>query len=278
MPDAPLLTRSQEVRLARHARRGCRRSRDTLVERNLRLVVSIATRHAGRGVPLEDLVQEGAIGLMRAADKFDPERGWKFSTYATYWIRQSITRAIATSSRQIRLPQHVHDRLVAAARARADLRATLGRDPSPAEISSALGDPDLPPFLEQTETVAAEPVSLSSPPTRPTDRSPEPGELAELLPDPSAPDPETEALAAWEASLLRHELGRLRDPLHNTVLRHRYGLDGEPEKTLETVGRRLKRSGEHVRALQQSAESLLRERLRDHLRGLSPPPDARSAA
>ncbi len=157
----PLLSHEEEIRLGRAARSGCSRSRRLLAESNLRLVVAVSKKFRNRGLAFEDLIQEGNVGLLKAVEKFDPDKGYRFSTYATWWIRQAVQRAVANDGRAIRLPVHLGERLNKLRRARAEFIARTGREPEPSELAGHLGmDLDV---VEGALAVPAEPTSLDAP-------------------------------------------------------------------------------------------------------------------
>jgi RNA polymerase primary sigma factor len=245
----PLLTARQEVDLAKRIERGDLAAKERLVEANLRLVVHIAKRYRDQGLPFVDLIQEGTLGLVRAAEKFDHRKGFKFSTYATWWIRQAITRAIADKSRAIRIPVHVSEVLGRVRRAERALLSELGRDPTLDEVAARAEV-----RVEEAERVlraAATPVSLDRPIARGEDTG-----LGDLLADDSIPSPE-----AWaEESLTRDALGLALDGLpyrERRVVELRWGLGGESPRTLDQVGRVFNLTREKVRMIEARAlESL----------------------
>ena len=193
--QVPLLTAEQETELARAAQAGDEDARRHLSEANLRLVVSVAKRYAGRGLPFLDLIQEGNLGLMKAAEKFEPERGFKFSTYATWWIRQAITRAIADQARTIRIPVHMVETINKVIRVSRQLLQSLGHDPSPEEISAEMGMPV--DKVREILKIAQEPVSLETPIGEEED-----SHLGDFIPDEGASEPSEAA----SFSLLREQL------------------------------------------------------------------------
>jgi RNA polymerase primary sigma factor len=224
-------------------------ARARFVRANLRLVIWVARRYRNAGLPLGDLVQEGNLGLMRAVETFDHRKGFTFSTYATWWIRQRIGRALADTSRTIRLPGHVAEALTVLGRISAELLESLGREPTPEELAKASGF-----TLERVrQCLRAEPdlVSLSA------GVGEDGGELVDLLADPTATVPEDAALLAVESEALRASLGRLRDR-EREVIELRYGfLDGSP-RTLEEVGRRFAVTRERARQIEAKALTKLR--------------------
>jgi RNA polymerase primary sigma factor len=245
----PLLTREQEVALAEKIRAGDAAAKERLTEANLRLVVQVARRYVNRGLPLPDLIEEGNIGLLRAVEKFEPERGTRFSTYATWWIRQAVTRALANQARTIRLPVHVEMLLGRYKREHQRLTQTLGRVPTPAELAQAMGTSEE--QIGELEELRLQPLSLDAPVGSDTRR------VGDTLIDEGA-DP---AAALTRLFHQRAELTAVLDdlaPNERTVLRRRFGLDGDEPETLEAIGRRLDYSRERIRQIETSGLRKLR--------------------
>lgn len=247
----PLLKPEQEVALAKRVEQGDKDAANAMAQANLRLVVSVARRYLNRGLPLEDLIAEGNIGLLRAVQKYEWQRGYRFSTYAVWWIRQAITRAIADKGRTIRLPVHVGEALTKRSKAVGQLTTELGREPTPEELDAVLGADAS--FIGAAVTAAQAPLSLGM-------AVGEDGEeqLVDFLPDEAAVTPEEGAVRRVSAEETRQVMNDVLTEREREVLKLRFGLDGSSPESLDVVGRRLGVTRERARQIEAEALRKLR--------------------
>ncbi|MEM9445681.1 MAG: sigma-70 family RNA polymerase sigma factor [Verrucomicrobiota bacterium] len=258
----PLLSQKDEVRIAKKIQSGDTKAREEMIQANLRLVVKIANEYSGFGLPTLDLISEGNIGLMKAVERFDPTMGNKFSTYAAWWIKQGIKRALANQSKTIRLPVHLVDKLAKMRRLTMQLTEELGREPNDDELAEELDVSKK--KLAKLKRVSMKPSSLNT-----LIGDEDATELGEIIPDDNAPDPSTALLS----KNMQHAMSQVWDVLdkrEKTILSLRFPMDGSKEMTLEEIGVKLKVTRERIRQLQNQALRKMRDAIekKDNQKGV----------
>jgi RNA polymerase primary sigma factor len=246
-----LLTPVEEIELAAKIKKGDKKAREQMIKANLRLVVKIAHDYEGLGLPLLDLINEGNIGLMKAVERFDPSKGGKLSTYGSWWIKQSIKRALANQSKTIRLPVHLVDKISKMRRTALKLQEVLGREPSDEELGEELGMTGS--RVAQLRTAAIRPASLDAP-----IGDDDSNNFSEVVQDENAETP-YEQLEEKTVTLMLNDMVALLDTREATILKYRFGLDGDAERTLEEVGEKFGVTRERVRQIQNMALNKLRK-------------------
>jgi len=253
--QTPLLTPQEEIKLAKRIKKGDRKAREQMIKANLRLVVKIARDYENFGLPLLDLINEGNIGLIKGVERFDPNKGAKLSTYAAWWIKQSIKRALANQSKTIRLPVHVVDKLFHLRRAATKLEEVLGREPSDEELAEEIGYSVV--RVRQLRRAAIRPTSLDAP-----IGDDETNRVADVVKDENADTP-YEQLEEKTNSALVHEMLETLDSRERAIVRQRFGLDGGERKTLEKIGEQFGVTRERIRQLEEIALRKLRKKIED---------------
>jgi len=251
-----LLTPKEEIAFARRIRKGDRRAREKMITANLRLVVKIARDYEGLGLPLLDLINEGNIGLMKGVERFNPRKGAKLSSYAAWWIKQCIMRALANQSKTIRLPVHVVDKVAHIRKAEMKLREAFDREPTDEEVADHLGLK--PRRIQQYRDASRAPISLDAPIGRD-----EPQRISEVVADPNAAAPFDRLVHENDTQLVQQVLATLT-PRENKILAMRFGLDDGKAKTLEEIGARLGVTRERIRQIQEEALQKMRVKISEH--------------
>jgi RNA polymerase primary sigma factor len=251
-----LITPQEEIALAKRIKKGNRKAREQMITANLRLVVKIARGYEGLGLPLLDLINEGNIGLMKGVERFNPRKGAKLSTYASWWIKQCIMRALANQSKTIRLPVHVVDKVAHIRKAEVKLREAFDRDPTDQEVADHLGLN--PRRIQQYRDASRAPISLDAP-----IGNDEPKQISEVVADPDAAAPFDRLIQQNDKALVREVLATLT-PRENRILAMRFGLDDGRTKTLEEIGDRLGVTRERIRQIQEEALKKMRVKIAEH--------------